>query len=76
LQVETLVKMANQIATFYASQPDEEARIAGIVSHISRFWEPRMRRQLIAYIQSSGGPNLSPLAAAAARKLEPVPQTA
>jgi formate dehydrogenase subunit delta len=76
LQVDTLVKMANQIAAFYATQPDEEARVAGIVSHISRFWEPRMRRQLIAYIQNSGGTNLSPLAAAAAQKLEPVQQTA
>jgi formate dehydrogenase subunit delta len=39
-----LVYMANQIATFFKSQPEAEAA-AGVATHINKFWEPRMRRQ-------------------------------
>jgi formate dehydrogenase subunit delta len=42
---EKLVRMANQIATFFHSKPREEG-IAGVAEHINKFWEPRMRRQL------------------------------
>ena len=42
---EKLVRMANQIATFFHSKPREEG-IAGVAEHINNFWEPRMRRQL------------------------------
>jgi formate dehydrogenase subunit delta len=41
---EKLVRMANQIATFFHSKPREEG-IAGVAEHINKFWEPRMRRQ-------------------------------
>ncbi|POR44186.1 formate dehydrogenase subunit delta [Methylobacterium sp. V23] len=57
---EKLVRMANQIATFFRSYPDEEA-VAGIHKHIVAFWTPKMRRALEGY-----GPNsdsgLDPLA--------------
>ncbi|RUW34688.1 MULTISPECIES: formate dehydrogenase subunit delta [unclassified Mesorhizobium] len=42
---EKLVRMANQIATFFHSKPHEEG-ITGVAEHINKFWEPRMRRQL------------------------------
>lgn len=38
-----LVRMANQIATFFHSQPQAE-RAEGVATHINKFWEPRMRR--------------------------------
>ncbi len=40
-----LVYMANQIATFFHTQPKDEA-VAGVADHINHFWEPRMRDQL------------------------------
>jgi len=43
---ETLVRMANQIATFFTSQPEKE-QLDGVVSHINRFWERRMRERLL-----------------------------
>ncbi|WP_088347583.1 MULTISPECIES: formate dehydrogenase subunit delta [Rhodomicrobium] len=61
-----LVYMANQIATFFASQPQEEA-VQGVVEHINSFWDPRMREQLFA-IAEKGGSGLSPLV------LEAMPQ--
>ena len=39
-----LVRMANQIATFFHSQPGEDGPM-GVATHINKFWEPRMRRQ-------------------------------
>lgn len=41
---EKLVRMANQIGTFFQSKPREEG-IAGTAEHINKFWEPRMRQQ-------------------------------
>jgi formate dehydrogenase subunit delta len=59
-----LVYMANQIATFFKTQPADEA-VPGIANHINKFWEPRMRRQLFEIIDQ-GGEGLSPLVVEAA----------
>ncbi|MBW8285179.1 MAG: formate dehydrogenase subunit delta [Rhizobium sp.] len=56
---EKLVRMANQIATFFLSQP-EAVRIEGVANHINKFWEPRMRRELFQHIDK-GGEGLLPL---------------
>lgn len=74
MHIENLVKMANQIGTFYSSYADREAGVAAVAGHISRFWEPRMRRELLAYIERGGGADLLPIVATAARRLEPVPE--
>jgi formate dehydrogenase subunit delta len=42
---EKLVRMANQIAAFFRSYPEDEA-VAGIHKHIVAFWTPRMRDPL------------------------------
>lgn len=65
---EHLVHMANDIADFFAAEPEREVAIAGIADHIRRFWDPRMRRQLSEHLQS-GGAGLQPLALAAAQQL-------
>ncbi|MFV0386260.1 formate dehydrogenase subunit delta [Paracoccus sp. (in: a-proteobacteria)] len=54
---EKLVMMANQIATFFNSQPGEPAE--KVAAHLSDFWEPRMRRQLQDYV-AGGGNGLNP----------------
>lgn len=67
---EKMVHMANQIATFFKSQPRSDAA-EQVAAHISDFWEPRMRAQLLAYI-AEGGAGLDPVAIEAARRLKPV----
>ncbi len=62
---EKLVRMANQIASFFASQP-EATRVDGVATHINKFWEPRMRRQLFE-ILDAGGDGLDPLILEAAK---------
>ncbi len=59
-----LVYMANQIATFFRTQPADEAA-PGVATHINKFWEPRMRRQLFEIIDV-GGEGLDPLVLEAA----------
>ncbi|PAJ83659.1 formate dehydrogenase subunit delta [Burkholderia ubonensis] len=50
-----LIDMANQIGEFFASMPDRGEALAGIADHIRRFWEPRMRRALLAAFDDPAG---------------------
>jgi formate dehydrogenase subunit delta len=59
MNVERLVAMANDIGNFFAGEPRPEDRVAGVANHLSRFWNARMRRQLIAYVREQGGRDLS-----------------
>ncbi len=56
-----LARMANQIGSFFASEPDHALAMEGVASHLRRTWEPRMRLQLIAWMDETGGAELSPL---------------
>lgn len=62
-----LIYMANQIAAFFRSKPEQEA-VSGIANHINDFWEPRMRTQLFEVLDA-GGEGLSPLVVASAEKI-------
>ena len=72
-----LVKMANDIARFFEADPDHAAALEGITGHLARFWEPRMRRELLAHVANTGGADLRPLALEAVRenaaRLAPAP---
>jgi formate dehydrogenase subunit delta len=52
MDADKLVRMANQIAAFFASEPDRRLAVEGVAGHLSRFWEPRMRRELLARFDS------------------------
>ncbi len=69
MKPETLTYMANQIATFFRSQPEEQA-IAATADHLVKFWDPRMRAQLAQHV-SAGGAGLDPIALAAAHRIAP-----
>jgi formate dehydrogenase subunit delta len=62
-----LVYMANQIARFFDSQPGDVA--AQTAQHFKSFWDPSMRRALVAHLHA-GGDGLSATARDAARLLE------
>jgi hypothetical protein len=68
-----LVRMANQIGTFFGAQPGPDGA-ANVADHINKFWEPRMRRQFL-HLFDMGGEGFSPIvreAAAAVRRPDPV----
>lgn len=64
---EKMVLMANQIATFFKTQPGED-QAQRVADHLNDFWEPRMRRQLIAHVDA-GGTGLEPLVLEAMAKV-------
>lgn len=68
-----LVQMANQIATFFDTQPGDAAD--GIAKHINEFWEPRMREGLLAHAATTTE-DLSPSVIAALPHIRRAPQTA
>ena len=51
MNIENLIKMANRIGDFFEAMPDSDEALAGIAAHIRRFWEPRMRRALLAHLE-------------------------
>ena len=53
-----LVYMANQIGKFFTSQGEADAA-AGIADHLKKFWDPRMRAQILAHL-AAGGAGLDP----------------
>lgn len=55
-----LVKMANEIAAFFAAEPERADAVAGVVGHLRKFWDPRMRRALLAH-HDAGGEGMSDL---------------
>ena len=68
MQTEDMIRMANQISDFFKSYTEKEA-IAGIADHISKFWEPRMRKDFFAHMDA-GGAGFSDLVKKAAESVK------
>jgi formate dehydrogenase subunit delta len=73
MNVERLVAMVNDIGNYFAAEQDRTVAVAGIASHLQRFWDPRMRRQIVAHV-AAGGQGLSDLSLAAVKSLGPIPR--
>lgn len=65
MKIETMARMANEIASFFRPYPEEEA-CAGIRDHIVAFWTPGMRSEFREHARA-GGDGLDPLVAEALR---------
>ncbi len=59
MNVDSLVTMANQIGAFFETMPDRQQALMDIAAHLKRFWEPRMRRALLQYVDEHGGTQLN-----------------
>jgi formate dehydrogenase subunit delta len=62
-----LAYMANQIGKFFAHRP-HEAAVAGVEEHLRKFWDPRMRNQIVADLKS-GAAALDPTVREAVERL-------
>jgi formate dehydrogenase subunit delta len=69
MKIERLIKMANDISDFFNAESDKELAAEGVKKHILRSWDPRMRKEIIAYFQQDGAA-LSDLTKAALAKLD------
>ncbi|WP_218568610.1 MULTISPECIES: formate dehydrogenase subunit delta [unclassified Pseudomonas] len=59
MNIAQLIKMANQIGAFFASQPDPLQAREDLAQHLKRFWDPQMREELYGYLDAGGGEELS-----------------
>ena len=56
-----LVKMANNIASFFEAEPDKTKAEKSVADHLKSFWDPRMRREILRYADEQGGAGLKDL---------------
>jgi formate dehydrogenase subunit delta len=65
---EKLAHMANQIGRFFQSQKRDSA-VDSIADHLLKFWDPRMRRAIVAQA-AEGTSKLDPLVREAVDRLK------
>lgn len=75
MHAEYLAKMANQIGDFFGPEQGPEGAPLAIARHMRRFWDPRMRQQILAHL-GAGGDGLSPAARRAVELLADQPAAA
>jgi NADH-dependant formate dehydrogenase delta subunit FdsD len=60
MNIDLLIKMANEITAFWEGESTrEEDAVKEVASHVRRFWEPRMRAQMFTYLEQRQGAGLS-----------------
>jgi len=74
MDIGRLVAMANDIAAFFDSEPDKAVAAEGVRFHLARFWDPRMRREIITHV-NAGGAGLEPTARRAVELLAERPNS-
>lgn len=65
---DNLIRMANQIGTFFESMPDRKEALAGIAEHLRKFWDPRMRKAFLAQVDGAHNQNISEIVLTAVRE--------
>jgi formate dehydrogenase subunit delta len=68
MHTEHLVTMANDIAAFFIKAADQGEAARSVATHLHRYWDPRMRRNIVEHAQS-GGIGLSDVALEAVKIL-------
>lgn len=75
MKIERLVHMANDIGNFFKAEPNRADAVNGILNHLQKFWEPRMRQQIVKYVQE-GGKELDEVVLEAVKQLKTDTQAA
>lgn len=65
MRADRLVTMANDIGHFFNAEADKTVAAQSVANHITRFWDPRMRREIVAHYREKGGAGLDPVARSA-----------
>ena len=68
MNTEHLIKMANEIASFFATESGPEKASQDVAAHFKKFWERRMRTEIVAHYRH-GGAGLSDIARGAVELL-------
>jgi len=64
MNIDLLIKMANEIGEFFAGVEvnDPQAAASDVANHLKRYWEPRMRAQMLKYYKERQGAGLTEVA--------------
>ena len=62
MNIDLLVNMANEIGAFFSGTTDTQGASAEVARHLNRYWEPRMRAQMLSYYEQRQGAGLSEIA--------------
>jgi formate dehydrogenase subunit delta len=65
MNIDLLIKMANQITDFWEGEAGHDVAVKEVATHLRRYWEPRMRAQIITYYHERQGSGLNDIARAA-----------
>jgi formate dehydrogenase subunit delta len=65
MNIDLLIKMANQITSFWEGEAGHDVAVKEVSVHLRRYWEPRMRAQIITYLHERQGSGLNDVAKAA-----------
>jgi formate dehydrogenase subunit delta len=65
MEVDKLIRMANQIGDFFEANPDVEDAKQEIAGHLKKFWNSVMIKSLVAHVQQQQGAGLNPRVLAA-----------
>lgn len=65
MEVEKLIKMANQIGDFFEANPDVEEAKLEIASHLKKFWNSVMITAIVTHVRQQQGQGLHPQVIAA-----------
>jgi formate dehydrogenase subunit delta len=69
MNTDLMIKMVNEISAFFAGEDDREQAAREVHTHLLKFWEPRMRAQLLDYYAQRQGAGLSELSIKAVERL-------
>ena len=69
MNTDLMIKMVNEISAFFAGEDDQEQAARDVEQHLRKFWEPRMRAQLLDYFAQRQGAGLSELSIKAVTRL-------
>ena len=58
MQIETLIKMANQIGDFFEAEPNRVQAELDIATHLNKFWALAMRQEIAAHVKDKQGAGL------------------
>lgn len=61
MNTDLLIKMVNEIAAFFAGESGPQQAPQEVAAHLKKFWEVRMRREIVAHYHK-GAAGLSEVA--------------
>jgi formate dehydrogenase subunit delta len=69
MNIDLLIKMTNEITSFWQGEVGPDAAAQEVATHLTRYWEPRMRGQMITYLEERHGAGLNDVALKAVQLL-------